>query len=243
MQRNLRHRLSALAALAALLLAGCGEGDSPSRAARSGDALILVTTASTPPYSYIDEETGEIVGIEIDIARAAAKRLGRPLEVQMRKFEGILSSVKFGEVDMAAAGLAITEARKRDVDFSVSYADEGGMFLYRAGEPMPTMIRAERMHIAVVDSQTHDFYLCSHGIDPVRFRDYGEAVAALEAGKVDAVFFDSCTVRATVAASGGKLAASRLETRERLGFAVHRGLTDLKAALDAVIAERKGAQP
>ena len=237
------YTLSAAAlVLAALLTAGCGRRgpDTPtSRTARTNDVLVLVTTTDTRPYSYRDEETGEIVGIEIDIARAAAAKLGCKLEIRKEKFPNLLTMVSAGEADMAASGITITEGRLQTVDFTVPYATEGGMFLYRAGEEMPTMIRAEKIRIGTMDASTYDFYLTSHGLDPVRYGSYVDAMDDLRAKRLDAMFFDSCAVRIDAENSNGEFAASRLETRENFGIAVRKGDTRLKKALDMVITAGK----
>lgn len=200
--------------------------------------LVLLTTTDTPPYSYRDEATGEIVGVEIDIAREAAAKLGRELEVRQAKFPELLPMVSEGKADMAASTITITEGRLQAVDFSDPYAHEGGVFLYRAGERMPTMIVAENLRIATIDASTYDFYLSSHNIDPIRYDSYPLALKALKARRVDAVFFDSSAVRLTAETSGGELATSRLETRENFGIAIGKGNKALKAALDAVIAAK-----
>ena len=229
-----RATLVALALTSVVLFASEAKDEAP-----PAPPLVLLTTAEMPPYSYRDKETGEIVGEEIDIAREAAAKLGRPLEVRTAKFPELLPMVSEGKADLAAAEIIITEGRLQSVDFSEPYATEGGMFLYRAGEPMPTMIRAERMRIAVMDASIYDFYLSLHGIDPVRFDSYDVAIKALREKRVDAVFYDSCTVRLVAEASGGELAASRLETRERFGIAIRKGNKELKAALDEVIKARR----
>lgn len=237
------YTLSAAAlVLAALLTAGCGRRgpDTPtSRTARTNNVLVLVTTTDTRPYSYRDEETGEIVGIEIDISRAAAAKLGCKLEIRKEKFPNLLTMVSAGEADMAASGITITEGRLQTVDFSVPYATEGGMFLYRAGEEMPTMIRAEKMRIGTMDASTYDFYLTSHGLDPVRYGSYVDAMDDIREKRLDAMFFDSCAVRIDAENSNGEFAASRLETRENFGIAVRKGDTRLKKALDIVITAGK----
>lgn len=199
--------------------------------------LLLITTTDTPPYSYRNE-AGEIVGIEIDIAREAASRLGRELEVRWAKFPDLLPMVTAGKADMAASTITITEGRLQAVDFSEPYAHEGGMFLYRACERMPTMIVAENLRVATIDASTYDFYLSAHNIDPVRYDAYPSALNALRAKLVDAVFFDSSAVRYTAEASNGELAASRLETRENFGIAIGKGNVVLKTVLDEVIAEK-----
>ncbi len=113
------------------------------------------------------------------------------------------------------------------------------MFLYRAGEPVPTMFRAERMRVATIDASTYDFYLTSHGVDPLRFETFDAAMAAFAQRRVDTVFYDSCTVRLVAKDSRGAIVASPLQTRENFGIAVRKGDAALRAALDAVIGERR----
>lgn len=228
--------------LVAFAVSGCGgrpEAAPAAPGAVPGAPLVLVTTTQTPPYSYRDEATGEIVGEEIEIARAAAAKLGRALEVRQAKFPELLPMVASGQADLAASGITITEGRRQTADFSDPYTTEGGMFIYRAGEPMPTMFRAERMRVATIDASTYDFYLSSHGVDPLRYETFGAAMEAFGEGRVDTVFYDSCTVRLVVKESGGKLLASPLQTRENFGIAVRKGNAALKAALDEAIAERR----
>ena len=224
-------------AAAALVAAGCGGGRTEPAPAPDVP-LVLVTTGQTPPYSYRDEATGEIAGEEIEIARSAAARLGRALVVRIAKFPELLPMVAAGEADLAASGITITEGRRQTVDFSEPFATEGGMFLYRAGETEPTMFRAERMRVATIDASTYDFYLTSHGIDPLRYETFDSAMEAFRGRRADTVFYDSCTVRLVAGESGGAIAASPLQTRENFGIAVRKGNAALKAALDAAIAER-----
>lgn len=226
----------------ALLAAACGcggGGEAAPASAQDGGPLVLVVSGEAPPFSSFDAETGEAKGFEIDIVKEAAARLGRGLEIRRTKFEDLLPMVKSGEADMAASGLTITEGRLKSVDFSDSYASDGGAFLFRAGEPMPTMICAESMRIATVDSMTPDFYLTRHGIDPVRYRSCAAAVADLLDRKVDALFYDRFSMRIAAGNSGGRLSVTPLETRESYGIAIRKGFDELRAVVNAVIAERK----
>ena len=230
------------AALALAALCGCGEnagdGDKPGES-RTDGPLVLVVTGENPTYSYIEKDTGEVEGIEIELARAAAASLGRDLAVKVVAFEELLPLVKSGKADMASSCLSITEGRKRSVDFSIPYETDGGVFLYRTGEQEPTMILAESMRVATIESSSHDFYLARHGIDPLRARSCSNAVRDLLDGKIDALYYDGCTMKAEAAKSGGLLSVSRFETREHYGFALPKGRADLKEAIDAAIAERK----
>ena len=245
MLRDFRHFLTA-AAMAAVLVAfapGCDDDDSgKDKVRRDDNTIVVLTPADMSPYSYYDEDAKEFKGIEIDFVRAAAIKLGQKVEVRRCPFDELLGRVKSGEADVAASVITITDARKEDVDFSDPYETGGASFLYRVGDPMPTMIRAETLRVAAVESMTHDFYLSVHGIDPIRFEVYQDAIEALNEGRVDTVFFDDGVVRHTAETSGGKLAASRRETREHFALAIRKGMPELMAAINAAIAERKPAK-
>ena len=227
----------------ALTLAGCG-GDPPAEDPvtdnREDGPLVLAMMPNLPPYAFLDPDTGEVRGIDVDIVRAAAARLGRELEIRKVPFAEMLPAVKNGTADFAAAAITITDGRRRDADFSDSYAEEGCAFLYHASDPPPTMIRAESLRVGVVESMTGDFYLTRHGLEPFRFASLPELVTDLVAGRLDAVFYDRPALVVEAKTSGGTLAVTPLETREHYGIAVRKGRPDLLEAVNAVIRERKG---
>ncbi|MBR4190808.1 MAG: amino acid ABC transporter substrate-binding protein [Kiritimatiellae bacterium] len=237
--------LAACAALAAFALAGCGgAADGPAGAADARDdgPLVLAFMPDIPPYACQDRETGELRGIDLDIVRAAAARLGRELVVRQVPFAGLLTAVKSGAADYAASGITITEGRKHDADFSDPYAEEGCAFLYRAGDPPPTMITAEGLRVGVVESMSSDFYLTRHGIETFRYSGLPELVEDLAAGRLDAVFYDRPALVIEAEAAGGAFAVTPLETREPYGIAVRKGRPDLLEAVNAVIRERNGRE-
>lgn len=236
-------KAATIAALMCVSLAGCGPDSAPEPAAAAPERvdnspLVLAVMPELPPYAYLDTNTDEVCGIDIDIVKAAAAKMGRPLEIHRMIFGQLIPTVMSGEADFAAGAITITEGRSQDVDFSIPYAVEGSAFLYRAGEPAPTMVRAEGMRIGAVESMTHDFYLTRHGIDPFRYSTIEETVEALLAHKVDAVFYDRPAIVSVAAASGGRLAVTPLETRESYGIAVRKDRKDCLEAVNAVIRER-----
>lgn len=238
-------RIAAVGTLAAILAfaAGCGRAANGGTAATGREdapdaPLVLAIMPELPPYAYADPDTGEIVGIDVDIVRAAAARLGRPLEIRQMRFADVLPSVKAGTADFGACGLTITEGRSRDVDFSIPYAVEGCVFLYRADDPPPTMIRAETLRVGVVQSMTADFYLTRHGIEPFRYKNAQDVVDDVLAGRLDAMFYDRPALAAVATESGGALAITPLETRENYGIAVRKNRPNLLDAVNGAIRER-----
>lgn len=86
----------------------------------SGATLTVATNATFRPYEYYDG--GQIVGIDIDIVRAVADRLGMTVSVEDMEFDAVITSVQTGKADIGAAGLTVTPDRARNVTFSDPYA-------------------------------------------------------------------------------------------------------------------------
>lgn len=85
--------------------------------------LVLGTCADYPPYEFHKKTNGkdEIIGFDIEIAKAIAAELGVKLEIVDMKFDGLLPALKTGNVDLIIAGMNVTDERKKQVDFSKTY--------------------------------------------------------------------------------------------------------------------------
>ena len=227
-------------ALSLVLVAGCGKSNGrPARPPAEGGEIVFATTLRDPPYAYFDEKTKDYAGIDVEIVRAAARKLGLRLAVRQQAFQDLLPLVKSGRADCAGNSLTITPVRERDVSFSRPYDYSGSIYLYRTGEPPPTTPRARNLRVGTIMASTCHFYLCQHGIDPRCYDDYQEALAAFRKGDVDTVFYDAGPIRETVRTSNGTLSCTPLENRENYGIAIRKDFPALVEAVNAVIAERR----
>lgn len=230
-------RFFALLALAALV--GCSDRSAQTADPRIADAsrpLVFLTQPTDPPSSYTNA-SGEIVGTDVDLARRIAVKMGRELVVEGADFVDILPRLKAGTADYAISSITITEARSRDVDFSVPYKMDGACFLYRKGRPKPRLSRSASLRVGAKLDTVHDLYLSIHGCDPLRFDSLEDGARALERDEIDALFYDSVPLKELAARSGGRFVVSPLETREGYGVAVDKRRPDVLAAANAVISE------
>lgn len=231
-----------LIALASLLVGCAPESTANRRSPAEGNVLIMGVTLGGAPYTYRDEISGEIVGIDIDLAKAGAAKLGLELKIVPMEFQNLLSGVKSGELDLAGAAITITPNRARDVDFTESYASDGCAFLYRTGSIRPTMTNGSQLRIATQESSSSQTYLCAHKLDPLIYPTYEDCYEAFVSGEVETVFYDAAAIRDTVAKSGGTLSISPLETRERYGLAVRKDFPVLKRAIDEATREWRASR-
>jgi polar amino acid transport system substrate-binding protein len=80
---------------------------------------VVGTNASFPPFEYVEE--GEIVGFDIDLVKEIAELQGFEVEFRDISFDSLIPGLASGSLDIVAAGMTITEARKEVVAFSDPY--------------------------------------------------------------------------------------------------------------------------
>lgn len=85
----------------------------------SKDQLVVATNAAFEPFEYMDGEN--YVGIDMEIAKALADKLGKELVIQNMDFDAVCLSVSQQKCDIAMAGLTINEEREGYVTFTDSY--------------------------------------------------------------------------------------------------------------------------
>ena len=240
LRRADRFPFGVFAGVLLVAVAGCSDHDGRQAAdLRRTDAsrpLIVVTQPTEPPFAYRDS-SGAIVGRDVDLVRRIAEKMGRSLVVEGVEFCEILPRLKAGMADMGIATITITDARKKDVDFSRPYSMGGACFLYKKSGAKPRMSQIASLHIGVETDTVEDLYLCRHGCDPVRFVNLIDAVAALKNNKIDAVFSDVPHLKVIADESNGCFAITPPVTRDHYGIAVNKQRPDVLAAANAVIAE------
>lgn len=159
--------------------------------------LVMATNAEFPPYEY--HEGGEIVGIDAEIARAIATKLGYELEILDTAFDTIIPSVLSGKADFGMAGMTVTEERMQSVDFSDTYATGVQVVIVAEGSAITTvddLTGDSNYTIGVQTGTTGDLYATwdieDEGLGTVeRFNKGADAVQALATGKVDCVIIDN----------------------------------------------------
>ena len=226
MSVKMKTELMALACAA--LLVGCGKDDG---------ALRMVTEASYPPYEFLRGR--EVVGVDVEVCRAIAAGLGKPFRVVNVDFDAVIASVVSGKADLAAAGLTITEDRRRSVDFSEPYLTTGIVVIYRKDSPVLSGAACKGKRVGVQGGTTSDEYVVNElHEEPERFRSNAEAVVALKGGRCDAVICDQVLARNCIRGMP-ELALSGLITTESYAIAVRKGRKDLLAAVNATLRELK----
>ncbi len=190
--------------VAAVSLVGCG-GEQAAAPAPTGKVLKVGTEATYAPFEFTKEGSKEIIGYDVDLMNAIGAKLNRKIEFVSMDFDKLTGALNSGEIDVIAANVSITEARKVAVDFTTPYKD-GGLIIVVPNtlKEKVTLDSLKGKKIAVQRGTISEEY--AKKISGAKIVSYGtnaEASLAILRQQADAFINDEAVVRYYMANQGG----------------------------------------
>ena len=215
-----------LSILFIMFIMGCGKND---------NELIMVTEAGFAPYEYY--EGGEIVGVDVDIAREIAKEMGKELVIKDVAFDSIINEVKSGKADFGAAGISYSSERNKQVDFSINYSISNQVVVVREDNSVTNINNLEGKRIAVQLGSVGDTYVTKNYSDAeiIRQKKYLAATQDLKDKKVDCVVMDELPAREIVSNNTGLKILTGYLSSDSYGMIVKKGNTELLNTINTVL--------
>lgn len=214
-----------------ILMCGCSKKDE--------NQLVMVTEAGFAPYEYY--ENGEVVGVDVDIAREIAKYLGKTLVVKDIAFDSIINEVKTGKADFGAAGISYSEDRAKNVDFSINYAVSKQVVIVNNNSSITNVNGISNKKIAVQLGSIADTFVTEKykNANVVRQKKYLAAIEDLKTGKVDCVVMDELPAKEIVSKNEGIKILDGSLTNDSYGMVVKKGNKELLDAINIVLQKLK----
>lgn len=183
-----------VAAMGILLCACQGEGtaaatnDSGSPAI-ADEVLTVGTNAEFPPFEYVGDD-GNPDGFDVALIKAIGEKMGVEVKIENMEFASLVSSIG-NKIDVAIAGMTVTEERKETVDFSDSYYDAVQYVIVPKDSTIATAADLVGKTLGVQLGTTGDFI--AQDIENSTVSSYNKAVDAVNDlinGRVEAVIID-----------------------------------------------------
>ncbi|BCM66021.1 MULTISPECIES: transporter substrate-binding domain-containing protein [Streptomyces] len=238
--------LAATTATAALVLvaAGCssddngGSGKTTVKGVHLAKAGQLTTCTHLPYPPFQSEVDGKVQGFDVSLIDLVAEDLGVKQQIRDTPFENFKTGafLNSGECDLAAAGMTITDERKKNVDFSDPYFEATQAVLVDKDSGIGSLadVKAKGKKLGAQAQTTGEDYAKTKGYDPVSFESSDAVLNGLRTGQVQAVVIDYPVVQGWLKdkATAAKFkVVDNLKTGEQYGFTVKKGN---KALLDAI---------
>lgn len=231
-------------AAALFMFTACGQKaaenktDDAAKAPEEKKVLTMATNAEFKPFEYLEGK--EIVGADVDMAKAIADYMGYELEITNIDFDAALTGAATGKYDVAVAGITANDERKKNMAFTDDYYKASQAIIVMADSEIKTSADLEGKTVSCQEGTTGEQYLLDEGYSIQSFKTGSEAVSALTNGKVDAVVIDNAVASALSAEQGGKtVVLEEALTEEAYAIATKLGNDELVKNLNEAIAALK----
>ena len=241
--------------IAGVVLAACSKTEPPPPPAAAPVAsapapapakvYAVGTDAAYAPFESQNEK-GEIVGFDIDVLTAVAKKAGIEVKFVNTPWEGIFKTLDQGDRDLLVSAVTITDERKQTMDFSNPYFDAQQLMAVKANSKIAKFDDLKKLKVGVQTGTTGDEVVSKlqgkTNPNIKRFESTPLALKELEAGGVDAVVADNGVVINYVTNNAGskfKTVADKAFAPEQYGLVVKKGNADLQGKLNKGLADIK----
>ena len=232
--------LAAAAALQAAILAPALAGENLA-AIQSAGALKIGTEGTYAPFTYHDTD-GKLVGFDVEIGEAIAKKLGVKAEFLEGKWDGLIAGLDANRYDAVINQVGITEARKQKYDFSEPYIASKAVLIVRADDDSIKGF-ADLKGKKSAQSLTSNFGKIAEGAgaELIGTDGFDQSIQLVLTGRADATINDSLSFldfKKHKPDANVKIAAEQ-ENADYSGVIIRKGEPELLEAINKALAEIK----
>lgn len=183
--------------------------------------LTGATVIGNVPWEF-EDESGQYVGFDVELAKIVAERMGRELVIENIPFNGLFSAVLSGRVDFVPSTVTITPERLETLTFSQPYYDSDQSLTTR--QDGPSSLEEMKGKVVGVDTgATGDIWATAHaeeyGFKEIRrFEGLQFAMLDLANGGIDGYISDIPALQYYVKDKPNLKVAQRIETGEQYGW-------------------------
>lgn len=226
------------------MIAACGgttgNTDEP---LKSAGVLRVGTEGVYSPFSYHDTATGQLVGYDVDVARAVGDKLGVRVEFVETPWDSIFAALEANRFDVVANEVTITPERQAKYDLSQPYSVGEGVIVTRADDNSIKTLADLKGKVAAENATSNWSEIARKaGARVEAVEGFTQAIKLLNQGRVDVVVNDSIAVYAYLAETNDKSVkiAGNVGEKSEQGFAARKDsglLPELNSALDELRAD------
>lgn len=197
--------------------------------------LVIGTDPGFKPFEY--RAGNKIVGFDIDLAQEIANDLDRKLVVEEMNFDGLITALQTGKIDIIAAGMSVTEDRAKSVNFSDSYYLANQMIIVKKdNQTIQTRDDLKGKKIGVQLGTTGDTMVDEIAeVEKVQFSAVPAVLQELRSGRIDAAVLDNAPADMYVKTTSDLKILDQKLSEEYYALALRKEDTNLLAAVNSTI--------
>ena len=170
---------------------------------KAAGKITVATEGVWAPFTYHDETTDELVGFDVEVAKAIAEKLGVEADFQEVAFDGGLTGVATGTFDMMANGVGVTEERKETYDFTEPYVyDHSVVITLASNDTINSFEDLNGLKTANSAGSTYESLGIENGATVSNVDTIGETMTLVLNGTVDATINSMTTAQDYINTTG-----------------------------------------
>ncbi|WP_426938435.1 ABC transporter substrate-binding protein [Pseudarthrobacter sp. S3] len=179
----------------ALALTACGATGGAASGGGTEEKTITIATSNDAPFSFTDQATGELKGIDGDMINAIAEAKGWKVKVFTSEFATLIAALNAKKADVIVDAMYITDDRKKEINFTEPWYTEGEAMVVPADSNLASRDDVKGKVLGAQTGTVFKDLVDSLGGSQVKLFDSQAALlAAVENKQVDAVFTDSAVI-------------------------------------------------
>jgi His/Glu/Gln/Arg/opine family amino acid ABC transporter permease subunit len=160
----------------------------------ASNEITVGLSADYPPFEFKQGE--DIVGFDVDLAKAIGEEIGVSIKIQDMSFASLLSALKQNDVDVIISSVTSTQERKKSFDFSIPYHFDELAILHHENQPISEQNLNGKTIACQMGSAMHTWLTEHTTKTKIVPMDVATQMAeALKAGHVDGVLIDAIQAR------------------------------------------------
>jgi polar amino acid transport system substrate-binding protein len=186
-------RMIVLIVALGLLMAGSQAFAGKIEEIKARGKLVCGVKDAVVPFGFVDEQTKQLVGFDVDICKLVADKIGVGLELKVVTSSTRIPMLTQGSVDMIAATTTHKRERDEQVDFSITYFMDGQKLLVKKGSGIKSVadLAGKKVGSAQGSTSEKNIQTAQPKCEVKSYEGYPQAFLAMKQGKVDAVTTDS----------------------------------------------------
>jgi polar amino acid transport system substrate-binding protein len=228
--------------LAATTLVSVAHADQLADIKKKGEIVVGVL-GTDEPNSFVDPKTREIVGYEVDLAKAIAQKIGVKPVFKQIAVAARIPELQQGRVDLLAASLTHNKERESQIDFSLTTFVTGQKVMVKASSGIADVPQLAGKKVLTVKGGTQEENVrkAVPSVEVVTFETTQQAFQALQQGKGAGYVNDEATLINDIAKLGPakkdyRILPTNLST-EPLALGIRKNEPALKKLVDDTLAE------
>jgi len=231
--------------LVLILITGClcvsmATADDLAKVTQKGE-IRMAMSGQYPPFNFVNDKN-ELTGFDVEMGSEVAKRIGVEGKPLSTAWDGIIAGLLANKYELICGSMAITDERLKSIDFTDPYYRSGAQLFVKEGSSITSVKDLNGKNVGVTLGTTYEKWV-RENIANANVRTYKgvpDMILEVTTGRIDGFITDKIVGALAIKKNGVPIAlAGDLLYEEKMGIALRQNNPELKAAMNAALADMK----